>query len=108
MPVFPEYFYPQIFEKQAEDPAKLTKLHDALDFLNTFLEGQTFVAGNELTIADFAVLTSVLTFEVSSIDLEKHENVSRWFAACKEAVGQSDIVDEHVEGFQGFIDRAKN
>lgn len=100
--------YPQIFEKQEPDPAKLTKVHGALDFLDTFLEKQTFAAGDELTISDYALLASLITIESASIDLKKHENVSKWFAACKEAIGQSDIVDEHIEALQAIFGTVQN
>lgn len=101
---FGEYFYPQIFAKQPADPEKLTKVHDALEFLNTFLEGNTYVAGDELTIADYALFATLLTIEAASIDIEKHENVFKWFGVCKEAIGQSDLVDEHVNGFKKFTE----
>lgn len=100
--------YPQIFEKQNPDPAKLTKVHGALDFLDTFLESQTFTAGNELTISDYALMTSLITFESASIDLGKHENVSKWLATCREAIGQTDIVDEHVEALQAVFGTVQN
>lgn len=103
-PRFGEYFYPQIFGKQPADPEKLTKIHDALDFLNTFLDGQAYVAGPEITVADYAIFTTVLTFETASIDIEKHENVAKWFAACKDTIGQSEIADENVKAFRGFMD----
>lgn len=39
---FAAYCYPQIFAKQPADPEKLTKLEEALGFLNTYLDGQQY------------------------------------------------------------------
>lgn len=37
-----DYYYPQIFAKAPANPENLKKLEDAVGFLNTFLEGQTY------------------------------------------------------------------
>jgi glutathione S-transferase len=39
---------------------------EMLKFLNDRLEGRKFIAGDNLTIADFSLLTSITSFEVSS------------------------------------------
>lgn len=39
---FAAYLYPQIFAKQPADAEKLTKLEEALGYLNTYLEGQKY------------------------------------------------------------------
>jgi glutathionyl-hydroquinone reductase len=38
---------------------------EMLKFLNDRLEGKQFIAGDNLTIADFSLLTSITSFEVS-------------------------------------------
>jgi glutathione S-transferase len=53
-----------MFAKAPADPEKLKKLEEAFQFLDTFLEGEDFVAGSNLTIADFAIISSVSTAEV--------------------------------------------
>lgn len=106
-PRFGEYIYPQLFGGQPADPVKLEKVHDALDFLNAFLEGQTYAAGDELTIADYSLYVSMLSFVTAGIDLERHENVAKWFTACKEAINKSDVVEEFIATFQKLIDAAK-
>lgn len=44
---------------------KKSSLDEALGFLDVFLEGQDFVAGNKLTIADIACITSLTSIVVS-------------------------------------------
>ena len=58
------------------DPAKLEKIHVAFEFLNTFLEGQNYVAGKNLTIADIVLLTSVSNFPVLICYLSRYIFVS--------------------------------
>jgi glutathione S-transferase len=53
-----------MFAKAPADPEKMKKLEEAFQFLDKFLDGQDFVAGNSLTIADLAVISSVSTAEV--------------------------------------------
>lgn len=50
---------------QKEDLAKFEKLKEAFKLLDTFLEGKTWVAGDQLTIADFDIVTTVSSAEVS-------------------------------------------
>nr|AGY31881.1 glutathione S-transferase D1 [Scaptomyza flava] len=77
------YYYPQLFAKAPADPELYKKMGDAFGFLNTFLDGQTYAAGDSLTIADIALLASVSTFEVAGYDFSKYENVSKWYANAK-------------------------
>ena len=57
--------YPMMFAGAAKDAEKLKKLEDALAFFNTFLESSKYAAGDSLTIADHALLSSVSTIDVS-------------------------------------------
>jgi len=57
--------YPIIFAKAPADPEKYKKMEESYEFLNKFLENQDFVAGDNLTIADLAIIASVSTAEVT-------------------------------------------
>jgi glutathione S-transferase len=50
---------------QRPDADKLAKLDQAFEFLNKFLEGHNWLAGSNITIADFAVVVTVSLTEVS-------------------------------------------
>ena len=45
------------------DPQKANALKQALDYLDFYLEGSDYAAGDSLTIADFALLASVTHLE---------------------------------------------
>lgn len=49
------------------DPEKLKKLEEGFEFLNTFLQGQQWVAGPNITVADYAIVATVSTADVSSL-----------------------------------------
>lgn len=49
----------------AGDKASLEKLEEALNILDNTLKGQTWVAGNDITIADYSIVVTVSSIEVS-------------------------------------------
>ena len=80
---FADYYYPQIFAKAPADPELYKKMEDAFNFLNTFLDGHNYAAGDSLTLADIALVATVSTFEVAGFDISKYPNVAKWYENCK-------------------------
>lgn len=103
---FADYYYPQIFAKQPANPDNFKKIEDAFGFLNTFLEGQTYAAGESLTLADIALVATVSSYEVASFDISKYPNVARWFAKCKATTPGYDINESGLEHFKRFFSGA--
>jgi glutathione S-transferase len=60
-----------MFAKAPADPEKMKKFEEAFQFLDKFLDGQEFVAGSNLTIADLVIISTVSTAEV----ILPHENL---------------------------------
>ncbi len=54
-----------MFAKVPVTDDKLQKLGEAFEFLNTFLAGSEFAAGDALTVADISLIASVTTIQVS-------------------------------------------
>ncbi|ALC46049.1 GstD9, partial [Drosophila busckii] len=84
------YYYPQLFEdvKKPADPDNFKRIDAAFKAFNTLLEGSTYAAGNQLTLADYALLATVSTFEVTGYDFSKYINVANWYELTKkEAAG---------------------
>lgn len=98
-----DYYYPQIFAKAPADPEKLQKLQDAVGFLDTFLEGQTYVAGDTLTVADISLVATVSTLDVAGFDLSKYTNVTKWYNTCKSTVPGYDINEAGLVEFKKFF-----
>lgn len=59
------------------DPAKLEKINDAMKFLDLFLEGQEYVAGSKLTVADLTLVATISTYDVVGYDLSPYKNITR-------------------------------
>jgi glutathione S-transferase len=54
-----------MFEGAEPDPATLTKLEDIYQIFDKLLVGQTWAAGDHITIAYFALVATVSSAEVS-------------------------------------------
>lgn len=99
---FSEYIFPIMRQNSAADPEKLKKVYDAFEFLDTFLSKTQFVAGENATIADYAIYASITTIEVrgKDIDLSRFENISRWYAVCKSSLPGVEVNDEGVKAMK--------
>ncbi|XP_065073035.1 glutathione S-transferase 1-like [Ochlerotatus camptorhynchus] len=97
---FGDYWYPQIFAKQPANPENLKKMEEAVGFLNTFLEGHQYAAGNELTIADLSLAASAATYEVAGFDFSKYPNVHAWLERCKKNAPGYDLNQAGADEFK--------
>uniref|UniRef100_A0A0A1X0Y3 Glutathione S-transferase 1-1 n=1 Tax=Zeugodacus cucurbitae TaxID=28588 RepID=A0A0A1X0Y3_ZEUCU len=97
---FRDYFYPQFALKLPANPDLKQKADIQLGYLNTFLDGETYVAGEHLTIADISLLASITTMDVAGMDLDRHPNVIRWYEHCKKIVPG---YDENLEGALAYM-----
>ncbi|XP_053945499.1 glutathione S-transferase 1-1-like [Anastrepha ludens] len=73
----------QYILKQSVAPETYNKIAPAFELLNTFLEGQTYVAGDSLTLADISLLATVSSYDVAKYDFSKYANVARWYENLK-------------------------
>lgn len=52
--------------KAVKDQAKYENISTALSFLDKFLEGENYVAGKNMTLADLSIVSTVSTLEVNN------------------------------------------
>ncbi|NP_001165913.1 glutathione S-transferase D1 [Nasonia vitripennis] len=105
---FADYFYPQIFGGAPADSDKLQKIHDNLKFLETFLDGQKYLAGNNLTIADLLTATTYSNFPFTDVDVSKYKNTAKWFDRVKaEAPKYEQTNGEGLKAFKALIEQLK-
>lgn len=74
------------FQKRYTPPEEVEKTTSALQLLNTFLDGHTYVVGDKITLADYAIASTVSPAPLIGIDLGEYPNVDRWLAKCKETL----------------------
>ncbi|XP_045777755.1 glutathione S-transferase 1-like [Maniola jurtina] len=91
--------YPIIFEGATEIKDKLKEdLNNTLGFLNQFLEGNKWVAGDHVTVADTAILASLTSILEVGWDISQFSNIQRWLKDSASLRGY----EENLEGAKAF------
>lgn len=73
--------------------------------MDLFLKDQAYVAGDNLTVADLAIVATVSTFEVTGFDVAKYPNVSRWYTKVKEtAPGYEEANGKNVLIYKEMVE----
>jgi len=74
-----EYFAPLFRTGSVGDEEKHKAFKQSLDYLNGFLEGNKYVAGNDLTIADLSIVSNVSTIQLlADFDFSNWKNIVQW------------------------------
>uniref|UniRef100_A0A182VPI9 glutathione transferase n=2 Tax=Anopheles merus TaxID=30066 RepID=A0A182VPI9_ANOME len=106
---FGDYYYPQIFEGAPANEANFAKIGEALAFLDTFLEGERFVAGgNGYSLADISLYATLTTFEVAGYDFSAYVNVLRWYKSMPELIPAAETNRNWAEAARPFFDKVKH
>jgi len=102
---FADYFYPQLMEKLPADPEKLKKLEEVIEIFDGFLANTKYAAGDKITIADYALISTFSTIEVAGYDYSRFENVTRWYDLCKQTLPGIEKNAEGIELMKGYIEK---
>ncbi|XP_017000359.2 uncharacterized protein [Drosophila takahashii] len=101
---FAKYYYPLFRTGKPGTEEDLKKIETSFGFLDTFLEGQDYVAGDQLTVADIAILATVSTFEIVKFDFSKYANVTRWYENAKKVTPGWDENWEGLLAMKAFLE----
>ncbi|KAF2361042.1 Glutathione S-transferase C-terminal [Trinorchestia longiramus] len=99
---FGDYVYPSVCEGAAVNPDKLTALVEALGWLDGYLDGNDYIAGSDITIADHALVATVSTIVATGIDVTGLPNVCEWLSRCKENMPGYEVNEEGAKQFGDF------
>ena len=78
--------------------AKAIKFH--LDYMGNLLDGRRWLAGNDLTLADFAAAAHLSALDyISDVDWNRNETVRDWYAKIKSRPAFRSILADAVPGF---------
>lgn len=80
---FAEFYYPQTLHKLNADKEKLKQFVEAIKVLEIFLENSTYVAGDQMTVADISIVATINTCDFTGYDFSKHHNIQRWYKLMK-------------------------
>jgi len=83
-----EIIYPKMFGGPAPEQKHHDRLAEVLGWLNDWVNGGNFVAGNDvMTIADLACVATYSTLKAVGVaDLTKYPEAENWFQRCQEAI----------------------
>ncbi|XP_044596244.1 glutathione S-transferase 1-1-like [Cotesia glomerata] len=84
--IFNAYIFVAFGMSNSVDDDKVKQIARGFEILNTYLENSEFVAGENLTIADFSIVISVGLAEIFGFDITAYDNVVDWYNRCKEAL----------------------
>lgn len=92
-----------MYLKQEYDiPAeRLTTLKTTLEHLNSILKGSKWFAGDNPTIADFSILSSLIQIQSAGVKFTNYPNIISWYEQCKTLRGFEENLagGSVVEGF---------
>jgi len=78
--------------------AKAIKYH--LDYMGWLLDKRRWLAGDTMTLADFAAAAHLSCLDyISDVDWDRNENVREWYAKIKSRPAFRSILADHVPGF---------
>ncbi|XP_017868946.1 PREDICTED: glutathione S-transferase E14 [Drosophila arizonae] len=77
------------------------KLHEAYDIMERYLDGQKYMAGDQLTLADVSIVTTLSTVHLMfPVEAERWPQLQRWFATMQ----QLDAYEVNQRGVEKLRD----
>ncbi|WP_208348164.1 glutathione S-transferase family protein [Pseudaestuariivita rosea] len=84
--------------KNVKEGAKAIKYH--LDYMSWLLDQRRWLAGNAMTLADFAAAAHLSSLDyISDVDWNRSENVRDWYAKIKSRPAFRGLLADHIAGF---------
>lgn len=104
---YSDLYFPMM-HGEAYNEEKAKKFDEALGWLNIFLDGHAFVAGDNLTIADISIVVTITNIDAFRYDFSGHENIVKWFERTKKALepyGYKEIDAAGAQILKTFINK---
>lgn len=100
-----------MFQKVKPDPEKMAKVDEVLGYVELFLK-DGYIAGSELTIADFSMAAVLSTIEACDYDMSKFAKTTEYLAKCKSTMkgwdelnqGGADMFGQWYKGALAALD----
>lgn len=91
------------------DEEATDKIKEAYNFLEAFLDGREWLAGNDMTIADLCNVATVSSMEAFvPLDEERHEKLTAWFSKCKELPYYTENNQEGLDLLKEYVQEKMN
>ncbi|XP_050462311.1 glutathione S-transferase D1-like [Cataglyphis hispanica] len=82
----------------------LEKVKRSFEVLNLLLEGKEFAAGDNLTIADFTISTTICLILCFDFDIGPYDNVVAYYDRCKGCLEKFGFEEVHAMGVKMFTE----
>lgn len=92
-----------LIRKQTVTDEQKKKVEDSFEFLNTFLNGSSYVAGNNLTLADISIFANVSTAAELGYSLEKYSNLAKWYERVKTTIPGHELNTAGIQWIKDFF-----
>lgn len=102
-----DFYFPQIKKGLPPNAEALQKIREAFEYLDNCLEDQTYVAGESLSLADFALVMSTVAYRMARFEIAGYPNVGRWYELVSgELPGWLPMIEE-MQVFREFCNIQK-
>ncbi|XP_055546103.1 glutathione S-transferase 1-like [Wyeomyia smithii] len=99
------YYGPIVMRGATPDENLYKQVEQAFGYLEGFLAKSKFAAGDQITVADFALITSVSMAAAMKFDLTKYPNVERWTKLCVSTMtGYEDVSNQAKAAWKAFME----
>jgi len=79
--------------------AGLTNIHTHLDYIAYLTERRKWLAGEEISLADFAAAAHLSTVDyLGDVPWNKHEGAKEWYARIKSRPSFQSLLADHIPG----------
>ncbi|XP_018328672.1 glutathione S-transferase D7 [Agrilus planipennis] len=106
------YYVPVLLHGEKPNDEQADKVKEALKLLNTLLENSQWVAGPQMTIADFSIIATVSTADAVGFNIKDFPRVSEWYEKMKKTLqpyGYEEVNQKGADLFtQLFHSKIKN
>ncbi|KAG8191131.1 hypothetical protein JTE90_010052 [Oedothorax gibbosus] len=89
-----EYLYPMVFRGEPPDETKEPGYFRSLTCLEHSLQKNAYVAGKQLTLADFSIVANISLAEVYNYNLKQFPNIVEWLRRLKSELPYFKEVNE--------------
>lgn len=98
-------YFSNIMKKLPAEPEKLKSLEEALALLDGDLGRHAFVAGDDLTVADYAIVASVAGFRATGFSLKEYPNIVQWISKLESL--NVKVPDEVIERLRQYVNKTE-
>lgn len=103
-----DYYFLPVFIKAEQKETDFHRLVEIVSFINFFLAGEKFVAGNTLTLADISLYATTMCLKSCGFDISKYSNVEQWFNHVDSIIPGAEENRKAGEIFKQFLANGNN